>query len=191
MERLKAHLMRRKLSASWNGDVLDDGTLALVPKQMVAEKAESNSKRHSFTLAASDRDKIRIAHSNIQGSQPNHFDTLSLGELQRLLRSLNIPISGHENKEELLRHVQFAMECDDPGFDSAPLPDKLERWQLMQAYLLVVIYFYASSTRALEQLMMCRTLGGSGDSADPEALYQPKCSRSMLHLCVYLRPYMV
>ena len=48
----------------------------------------------------------------------------------------------------LLRLVRFAMECDDTGFDSAPLPEQLERWQLNQAYLLVVIYFYAPCTRA-------------------------------------------
>ena len=148
MERLQARLARKKLSAIWNGGVLVDGTQALVPKQTVAERERSDGKRRSVALAASDRGRVRIARSNIPGPQPHHFGTNSLDELRRLLRSLNISTSGHEEKEELLRLVRFATECDDPGFDSAPLPEQLERWQLNQAYLLVVIYFYAPCTRA-------------------------------------------
>jgi hypothetical protein len=119
-----------------------------VPKQTVAEREQSDGKRRSVALVASNRGRVHIARSNISGPQPDHFETLSLDELRRLLRSLNISTSGHEEKEELLRRVRFATECDDPGFDSAPLPEQLERWQLNQAYMLVVIYFYAPCTRA-------------------------------------------
>ena len=179
MERLKARLARKKLSTSWEGDVVVDGTLALVQKEAVAKRELSNGKKRSITLAASDRAKVLLALNTIPGPHPNDFENLSARQLRRLLRSLNIPTSMREEKAELLRRVRFAMDCDDKSFDSEPLPDTLERWQLTQAYLLVLIYFYAPCTRALEQLLMCRTLGGSGDPADPEPHYQPRCAAEM------------
>jgi hypothetical protein len=175
MERIKARLARKKLSTSWEGDVVVNGTLALVQKETVAEREQSNGKKRSITLTASDRAKVLLALNTIPGPHPNDFKHLSTRQLRRLLRGLNMPTSVREEKAELLRRVRFAMDCDDKAFDSEPLPDKLERWQLSQAYLLVLIYFYAPCTRALEQLLMCRTLGGSGDSADPEPHYQPRC----------------
>jgi hypothetical protein len=175
MERIRARLARKKLSASWEGDVVVDGKLALMQKETVAKREQSNGKKHSITLDTSDRAKVMLALNTIPGPHPNDFENLSARQLRRLLRSLNMPSSLREEKAELLRRVRFAMDCDDKQFDGEPLPDKLERWQLTQAYLLVLVYFYAPCTRALEQLLMCRTLGGSGDSADPEPHYQPRC----------------
>ena len=183
MERIKARLARKKLSASWDGDVLVNGTLALVQKETVVEREQSNDKKHSITLAASDRAKVLLALNSIPGPHLNDFENLSARQLRRLLRSLNMPTSLREEKAELVRRVQFAVDCEDKTFDSEPLPDKLERWQLTQAYLLVLVYFYAPCTRALEQLLMCRTLGGSGDSADPEPHYQPRC-KTEIHIMI-------
>jgi hypothetical protein len=36
----------------------------------------------------------------------------------------------------------------------------------------ILLYYYAPCTRALEQLLLCRTVGGSGDPADPNTDYQ-------------------
>ena len=67
MERLTARLMRKKLSTSWEGDVVVDGTLALVQKEAVAKREQSNGKKHSITLAASDRAKVLLAPNTIPG----------------------------------------------------------------------------------------------------------------------------
>ena len=36
----------------------------------------------------------------------------------------------------------------------------------------ILLYYYAPCTRALEKFLLCRTLGGSGDPADPNTAYQ-------------------
>jgi hypothetical protein len=125
LEQFKARRQRKKLFASWDGDVLVDGTLALVSKQTVAAERERNEgKKLSVVLAGSDRGHVLLARATIQGSHPSDFNENSPRQLRRLLRSLNIPTTGHEQKEELLKKTRFAMECDDAGFDSALMPDQ-------------------------------------------------------------------
>jgi hypothetical protein len=52
------------------------------------------------------------------------------------------------------------------------MPHHIRCHQMAQAVFLLMLYYYAPVTRALETLLLCRKLAGSGDPNDPDEAYQ-------------------
>ena len=106
--------------------------------------------------------------------------------------ALNVTTSGREARATLLHTLRFQVECQDPQFDRALMPHRIHSHQMAQAIFLLMLYYYAPVTRALETLLLCRKLAGSGDPNDPNAAYRVEylkddlqvldsCARKRLH----------
>ena len=159
----------------WGGEKLLDGTYARIDNLWQDGKGQADLPRlalkaHGFEtdakrtikLAGSDVGQIWIAHKAIPASQPTDFDDLDTRQLRRLLRFGNVETSGKEDDETLRHMLRFQLECDDNLVDDSMMPKKLARYQVYQACMYVMIYYYAPCTRALQQFFMCRSLAGSG-----------------------------
>ena len=103
-----------------------------------------------------------VASSTLAAGRPNDFEPLDERQLRRLLRMANIHMTGRETRPELLHSLRFLVECDDMFFDNSLMPNRLQRYQILQACMLLLVYYFAPCTRALEIYWLCRSVGGSG-----------------------------
>lgn len=102
--------------------------------------------------------------------RPNDFAELGEGELTRLLRGLRIETTGRETNAQLLQTLRFHINCDDPKFDKEWVPEKLQKEQIIQAYVHLFTFYFAPIVRTLQLNFMCRTVAGSdpdSEAADP------------------------
>ena len=81
------------------------------------------------------RCQVLVASSTLAASAATDFELLDTRQLRRLLRMANIPTTGQETPPELLQKLRFHSDCDDSLFDNAKMPAKLQRYQLLQAGL--------------------------------------------------------
>jgi hypothetical protein len=93
---------------------------------------------------------VLINRRTIGPSQPSHFETNSVIELRRLLRSVHVDTTGREPRAELVKMVHFHLDCDDTLFDKSRMPKKLQVVQIAQACILVP--FGAPESRGINLL---------------------------------------
>jgi hypothetical protein len=136
-------------------------------------------------LAAHPSDgSVWIAHRTIAAPEPTDFEQLSVRELRRNLAALNVNTSGREDPAALLETLRFQVDCQDAQFDSALMPRNIRCHQMAQAVFLLMLYYYAPVTRALETLFLCRELAGSGDPHDQDPAYQVEYLKDDLQVSI-------
>ena len=93
----------------------------------------------SIELSECDPNQVLINRRTIGASQRSHFESLSIIELRRLLRSVRVETTGREPRAELVKMVRFHLDCDDNLFDKSRMPKRLQAVQIAQACILVVV----------------------------------------------------
>ena len=145
-----------------------DGTYARAAR---TRRHEDAAPRRSIPLSDCDPEQVFFDSHAIGALQPSHYAQNSELELRLLLRSLNVTTTGKKGHAKLAKTLRFHVGCDDTLFDSAPMPARLQIYQIWQAIIHVLAYYYGPMTRALVQFFLCREVAGSGDPADPDPAY--------------------
>jgi hypothetical protein len=173
-DRVVGKMQSKRLKVRWTRDgVLLKGTWARVAaKPAAGQNALAAMALRTVAMADCDPDHIFVSGSTLAASAVADYALLDERQLRRLLRSLSMDTTGRETKPEMLRHLRFHVDCDDSLFDNDKMPDKLQRYQITQACMHLLMYFFTPCTRALEVYWLCRSLAGSGDPNDPQPEYQ-------------------
>jgi hypothetical protein len=97
--------------------------------------------------------QVFVSRSTLAAPAANDFDENHPRQLRRLLRSLNIATTDTDPKPELLQELRFHVDCDDALFDNSKMPATLQRYQILQAcmHLLMCVRL-----RLLAALSPCR-----------------------------------
>lgn len=183
---MAARLQAKSLTARWaGGGVLLQGTWARV--QIKPQSGPTPEAAHmTRTVALSDCDpaQIFVSRSTLAAPASNDFEENDPRQLRRLLRGYNIATTATDTKPELLHVLRFHVDCDDALFDNSRMPKNLQRYQILQACMHLLMYFFAPCTRAFEAYWLCRSLAGSGDPNDPRPEYREEyLKHDMSHAC--------
>ena len=173
-DRLAAKFQAKRLKTKWAADkgILTKGTWARVAVRPHSGPKPAAVQVRTVSLADCDPDRIFVASSTLAAPKTLDFDQNDDRQLRRLLRSLNIHTTGRETKSELLPALRYHLDCDDTLFDNSLLPNRLERYQILQACMHLLMYYFAPCNRALAVYWLCRSVAGSGDPADERPEYQ-------------------
>ena len=77
--------------------------------------------------------QVFVSRSTLAAPAANDFDENNPRQLRRLLRMANIATTDTDPKPELLQELRFHVDCDDALFDNGKMPDTLQRYQIKQA----------------------------------------------------------
>jgi hypothetical protein len=173
-DRLAAKFQAKQLKVQWTADkgILTKGTWARVAAKQDPDSKPTASETRTISLASCDPDRIFVASSTLAAPKTLDFDQIDERELRRLLRMANIHTTGKETKSELVQALRYHVDCDDILFDNSLLPEKLERYQIFQSCMHLLMYYYGPCNRALELYWLCRSVAGSGDPAEEQPEYQ-------------------
>jgi hypothetical protein len=141
LDRLAGKMKAKHLKIPWNGEgVLIKGTWAKVaPRPTAGLKSLAPSTTRTVGLAECDPARILIAGSTLAAPAATDFDKNDKRELRRMLRALNITTTGRETEQELLKELRFQLDCDDVLFDNSKMPARLQRYQITQACVLLLM----------------------------------------------------
>jgi hypothetical protein len=182
-DRTTAKMQAKRLKVPWSGDgILVKGTWARVTSATGTEAPKPSAAR-TVSLANCDSEHIFVARSTLAAPKAADFSHNDERELSRLLRGLDMT-GNMATKSEMLDSLRFHIACDDSLFDNSVMPAKLHRYQIWQACMHLLVYYFAPCTRALEVYWLCRNVAGSGDLGETQTEYQYEyLKEDMQYIC--------
>ena len=120
VDRVHARLKTKRLVKPWDGGPVVKGTFARVQwRAGTADTSHTQQATRTLSLAQCEQG-VWFTVKDIAAGEPTDFEGNDERQLRRLLRGLDIHITGRESKSELLRRLRFHLHCAGLRIELAP-----------------------------------------------------------------------